>query len=557
MPGSSASTLNFNNLQIAKDQVYGGSFTFPGQGVDVFNTARISASGISFGKLGNTNTYYLSATKSSIGFTGAAGSYIDPINLQQFQLQTDGKFVVSAQTDVHNSFFGGVANIDVNELGISDVNNETNIDIKGDFGLSMINATVAGGIHIKNGRINVDNLGVGFDVAGIARANVNIGFQNSKDSVGFAGSGDFNVADFADIGVGFSYFKVAKGIDLSTSFSTNTYIPLGTSGLSITQLGGGFSKMASDNSWKIDINGTVSVGYQAFANAKVDFSIANGPVIAGSATLNIANMSGLANGKLLIDIPDKLFTVNFDEGVNMLGISGSTGAQMTLSLDKSDPYYLLGMYSKQSAFGIISLSGGVMAAYNLNMGKHLLEVGNYISQSYLPPTGPDGKFSGMSMYCSFNENLNDVLPNFDFGIGPISMGLHTWFNMGFYGFLSANLANYNPQLSVGFGVNYDLGGYVEFKCTSFIDWQGGLDVGFNAGFAGTVTINPNSLSMAAQAGAHLHAWGGDIARGYCITGTNIFNVPPYLPEHWWVSVCFNPQLRIAYSTQNGFSFSYK
>ncbi len=553
LPSTQGTTsIPFSNLQISQNALLGGSFNFPQQGINVFNIANVTGSNIAFGQLGNSKVYYLSGS-GTINFTGAAASYINPVKLDAFQVQTNGQLAITATPNLQYDFFGGLASVGVTQLSINDVNGPPKIDLQGNFALNVpgLSATV-GGIHFgSGGSVSVDNLGLGFDIAGIAKANVNVGFQNTAQQKGFSGSGDFNVAGFADIGCNFHYYKVPGGTDIGTTFSAGTYIPLGTSGLSITQLGGGFTANTAKNTWGVDINGTVAVGESSFASAFIDFSIANGPVITGSAKLNIASLNGIAQGKLTLDVPHSLFAVDIGAGINMSGLSANAGGRLVLSLDPGDKYFLLGTYADFSAFGLLNFSGSACLAYNLNTGKHARDLANYISAIPDFAKSNGQMFTGISALSSFNYSLDNILPNFNVDLGILDFGIHSYFDMGANGYVLAALVNNSsPTFSVGFGVNWACGGGVDFSVLDVFNASVGLGVGYNASFTGTAAFNPSYLSMQATASAYFHAYWGDISPGYCISGTNI---PWYRPDHWWVSLCLTPSLTVGFDTrQSGF-----
>lgn len=546
--------LSFSNLQLSPASLFGGNFSLPQSGLDVFDFANISGSQITFGQVGNSNVYYLSGA-GSIKFTGAAASYVDPINLQQFQVQTDGQFAVTSSPNIHNSFFGGLASLNITQLGISYLNNQPKIDLQGTFGLSIpgVSAT-AGGIHFgAGGSISVDNLNFGFDVAGIANANVNVSFLNSGGTSGFSGSGNFNVAGFANIGCNFYYYKLPGGFSTGTSFTTTTEIPIGTTGFVITRLGGGFKVNTAASTWSVDINGQVSVGESTFANANIDFSIANGPVIKGSAQLNIAGLPNVLTGDLTIDVPNKLFAVDFAAGVSMAGLTANAGGRLVLSLNQSDKYFLLGTYANFKAFGIMQFSGAAILAYNLNTSLHRYDLANYITAIPDGIKNNSGIFSGISTQASFSWSLDNILPNFDVNLGVIDFGMTSYFNFSASGYVTVALVNnVSPTFAAGFNVDWGMGGEVHFSAVDLIDVKVGLAMGFNAGFQGLIAFNPGHAQLTAYASAFFHAYWGDISPLDCESGTNI---PFYWPWHWWISVCVKPSLTVNYDTYKSPAFS--
>lgn len=556
LPGTSGvSNLNFSNLQISKDMLYGGNFSLP-SGINVFGVATVTGSNLSFGKLGNTNTYYLSGGGTIDFSRGPAGSFLDAVALDHFQVQTDGKLAVSAHVGSSNSFFGGVAKVAINQVSFSDLNDQTSIDVLGQFSLTIPGFSgSAGGIHIRNGGVSVDNLGVGFDIPGIGTANVNVGFMNTPQKKGFSGSGAFNIMDLASIAVGFEYYKVPGGFDLAASLSSSLRIPLGSSGLFITQVGGGFGLNTGQKTWDIDINGTVSVFDPNLGSVHVDVNVAGspkGPTIKGTAALSLATLN-LANGTVLIDVPNKLFSVDIAAGLSMSGVSAKAGGRMVLSLDPGDKYFLAGAYVDVKLLSLLNLNGNMLLAYNLNTGKHRSDLSDYLTAIPDFDRNAGQIFTGVSTSSSFYVSLDDMLPNFDVDLWLVSIGVHSYFHAWANGYMTAGLVNSSPTFAVGLGVGWEMGGNVEFKALGFIDWNAGLAIGFNASFNGQVSMNPANITMDARAGAYLHAYMGDIDPRDCESGTNI---PWYKPSHWWVSVCLQPTIDVSYSTNKGFGISF-
>ena len=551
IPATNGNTnVNFSNLQIAKDQLYGGTFTLPQGGLNVFGVANITGSNIGLGKLGNTNVYYLSG-EGNIKFNGAAGTYIDPVQLTQFQVQTDGKMAVTASTGISNSFFGGVAKLNVSQISFSDLNDNPQIDIQGGFKFNMpeLQATV-GGIHIKSGgKVSVDDLGLGFDIAGgTIKIAANVSFENDQNGVGFSGSGGFDIANFATVATTFFYYKVPGGISVGANVSTSVAIPLGTSGLVITSLNGQFKYNSARDSWLIGFGGHVSVGEGTFTGADIGIVVKNGPIISGWADLTVAGLN-VARGDVLIDIPHKMFKVDVKAGVNVPSLAANVGATMLLSLAPDDKYFLFGMNANGNVLGVLNMNAALLVAYNLNLNKHAGDYPEFIAA--IDPSLRAGRsfFTGISTTASASENLDNYLPNFDVSAVGFGFGIHSHFAMGANGFVTVGVLDRSPTLAVGLNVDWGAWATATIEILD-VPITAGVNIKFGAGLSGLFTLNPTHVVMTASGEFYLHIWVGDIDANYCKTGIVLWNKP----RHDWASLCIDLNMKLGFDSYNNFPY---
>ena len=128
VPSSQVSSVDFANLNISTDQLYGGSFTIPASGIDVFGIVKFigGSTPLSFGKLGSSNVYY-------IGGSGAIKfpSLFDDITMKFFQVQTNGQFNATVQTNINEDFYG-IAKVQVTDIGFHTTNG-VGVDVNGNF----------------------------------------------------------------------------------------------------------------------------------------------------------------------------------------------------------------------------------------------------------------------------------------------------------------------------------------------------------------------------------------------------------------------------------------
>ncbi|HXO76337.1 MAG TPA: hypothetical protein VN824_13890, partial [Puia sp.] len=304
IPGSAPSRVDFANLNIAVDQLYGGSFSIPASGIDVFGIVKFMGgpTPLSFGKLGSSNIYYLGGS-GTVQFPSLFGN----MTLKFFQVQTNGQFAATIPVNINEDFFG-LASVGITDIGFHTING-FGVDIQGNFRLNAIPFIKAnvGGIHFgTGGSVSVDDIGLSFDLVGIASVKASIQFVNQPDKKGFSGSGSITIIGLAGIDIGFSYFKVPNGISVAANFRANISIPIGV--VSINNPGGGFSLNTGDGSWSVTIVGDASITGlgAAVAITNMSITVSNGPVIKGGAGLSVLTVN-VANASLVIDIPKSLF----------------------------------------------------------------------------------------------------------------------------------------------------------------------------------------------------------------------------------------------------------
>ncbi|MBT1712480.1 hypothetical protein KK062_29870, partial [Fulvivirgaceae bacterium PWU5] len=186
VPASTPSKIGFNNLTISKTALYGGDFSLPAAGLDIFGIVQMKPGSrpLSFGRIGNPSVHYI----------GGSGEFRLPkfldktLTVEFFQIQTDGNFQAVVPTNFNVPLLG-VADISVRSIGFN-TKGSIGIDVMGDFNLHAIpffQASV-GGVHFgPNGSVSIDELGVGFDLVGIARLNARARFIDQPERKGFEG----------------------------------------------------------------------------------------------------------------------------------------------------------------------------------------------------------------------------------------------------------------------------------------------------------------------------------------------------------------------------------
>lgn len=534
IPGSQTSEIDFANLTISTDQLYGGSFTIPNTGIDVFGIVKFlgGSTPLSFGKIGSTNVYYIGGS-GTVQFPSLFGK----MSLQFFQIQTDGKFAATVQTNINQDFFG-LATVQITDVGFHTING-VGVDVNGNFNLTAIPflKASAGGVHFgTGGSVSVDDIGLSFSMAGIAAVSAHITFVNQPDKKGFAGDGSITIAGLPGANIGFSYYKLPNGISVSANFKANISIPIGAI-VSINNPGGGFSLNTSDHSWLVNINGDLAVtGLGPAVTISVSVTVTNGPVITGTAGLNVLTVN-VANASVVLDVPKSLFTININSSIALIPkvISAEGSAIFTLSAAKNDAYFMIAAQYQSTLLGIFDEQVHIAAGWGLNVNNHpeYAEYTNFIDPTFLD----NGVLKGISLDASSNINFK-LTGDIYIASGSI------WYKN--YGEVKINMGIGAGNYGVDIAASWDCG-------ASLSVWGLGqiasIDIGSDAGVH--LDYVNGCFNAGGDLAAHLSASIGSCDDG-CFTGLCWGTVCDCVPEGG--KICVHPGLKVSYDCNNGFSF---
>lgn len=535
IPGSKASQVDFANLSIAVDQLYGGSFTIPASGIDVFGIVKFlgGSTPLSFGKLGSSSVYYLGGS-GTVQFPSVFGS----MNLKFFQVQTNGQFAATVPVNINEDFFG-LAKVGITDIGFRTINGFS-VDIQGNFSLNAIPFIKAnvGGIHFgSGGSVSVDDIGLSFDLVGIAAVKASIQFVNQPDKKGFSGSGSITIVGLAGIDIGFSYFKVPNGISVAANFRANISIPIGGV-VSINNPGGGFSLNTGDGSWMVTIVGDASITGlgAAVAITNMRLTVSNGPVIKGSAGLSVLTVN-VANASMVLDIPKSLFALEIKVGIALIPkvVTAEGSAIFALSAAKNDTYFLLGAQFQASLLGIFNSNANITAGWGVNLSKHP-EYSEYTD--FIDPTFLDnGVVKGVYLQAISNIGFKATGDIF------IAKG-SIWFYNNAMVKINMGIGAGNYGLDVG--ASWDCGGSLSVPGLGTI---ASVDIGTDATLH--MSYVNNCFNAGGSLAAHLVASIGNCDDD-CFTGLcmhEIFGLK-VIPEG--AKICVHPGLKVDYDCNSGF-----
>jgi TANFOR domain-containing protein len=399
VPSSAESLIDFANLLFGKGTVFGGSFTLPTDGVDIFGIVQMKPGAIplSFGQLNNSSVYYIAGSgkfkiPNPIDYT---------LNVKSFQIQTDAKFAATVEANINVNLLG-VCQIQIEDIGFSTLNAAPEIKVKGAFKLSipLFKATV-GGLHFKpNGSFSMDELGIGFDIVGVAKVAVNIKFLDTPAKKGFEGKGKLNIISTPiNASLGFHYYKVGSGIDIGAEFEAGVIIPIGV--VTLERVAGGFSLNTTTSEFYVRIEAGASIAGLGAA-VKLDpvrVEVWNGPVIRGTVGVVVASVINAATATITIDVPNAYFAVGIDVEFAPLGDFAKARAQgdLIISAKSGNSYFFLGVGFDVNLLGLIQARGGVAIGAGLKDAKNHPRAGYYLADA------PDefltgGTFSGIYVY---------------------------------------------------------------------------------------------------------------------------------------------------------------
>ena len=551
IPESAESGIGFDNLTISKTALYGGDFTLPEEGIDVFGIVKMKRGikPLSFGRIGNTTVHYI----------GGSGEFKLPkfiektLSVEFFQIQTDGKFEARVPVNMNIPLLG-LADVSIKSLGFRTVGG-VGIDVMGNFNLHAIPffKASAGGIHYgKNGAVSVDELGVGFDLVGIAALNARAKFVDQPARKGFEGSGNIKIkATPLDLALAFRYYKLPAGIEIGALLKAGVIIPIGA--VTLAEIEGEFGLNTQDKKWMGRIGGSLSIGAlnAALAIKPLSITVENGPVFKLDGGLAVLGQK-IAKAHGILDFPKSYFSFDFKQGLNFLPELYTTegGGRFVVSTAKDNMYWMMGvMYQAKMLGGLVKGNANITAGWGLNIDAHPehYEYTHFLNRDYLDnnnilkgihvatfagidfDTGERG-FAGVASGRAWYYNYGAV--NMDMGFGR-----------GRYGF----------RVAAGWGAGASL---------KIADVNvAGADVGIDGELKGFYDYGASYLQFDGHLQAKLIAWIGDcsnscvnkICWGGCFDPCSFVTDCEICPIPVGGKICLRPGVNASFKSGSGFS----
>ncbi len=550
IPSSAQSTIGFSNLALSKTALYGGEFTLPDQGIDVFNIIKMKRGPVplSFGRVGNSSVYYV----------GGSGKFNLPKLIDKtlivdfFQIQTDGKFAATVQANLNASLFG-LADLTIHSIGFRTING-VGIDLKGDFNLNAIPffKATAGGIHYEsNGSVSLEELGLAFDLVGVAKLDARVRFVDTPERKGFEGEGNIGINSTPfQLGMGFKYYKLPAGIEVGAKLKVGITIPVGA--ITLSELEGEFNLNTQEKSWMARLSASASIGglNAVIAIKPLAITVRNGPIFQIDAGLAVLDQK-IASAKGLLDFPKSYFGLTFEQKMDFLPklfTVNSTGA-FIISTAQNDTYWMMGVHTDASMLGgLVKGNANITAGWGLSVSAHpeLSDYTNFIDPAYLD----NGKLKGVHVatFAGINFDSGNV------GIAGVATGriyyknfsdvsINMGFGSGRYGFRVAAGWEAGGDIRImdhsiaglEIGMTGEVKGFYDYN-TSYISLEGGLNAKLVAWFGGCTSSCATKI-----------CWGGCF--NACIFGCELCPIPV------GGKICVHPGVHAAYNSDNGFSLS--
>jgi len=366
LPKSGQSVVEFSNLTFGRDALYGGQFSFPGEGLNVLNIVKLTTGGnpLSFGRVGNLQVYYLS---------GSANMKFDKlitktIKIPSFQVQTDGRFLLESPVnyDADLTF----AKFKVKSLTVSTLSGQApSIGVSGEFKVDFpglkFNASDIRFTANPNGGSNFSVGTIGGELSvSVMKVGVTVGLKEH----GFEGGGKLGIPGTPiNAEVDFHYFNDGGNIDIGASFKAGISIPIGI--VEITRVGGGFNYQSATKKFMININGGATItGMRALVELNpISLTVESGPVITGQVGVVVGTAFKLVDASVTLDVPGKFFAINVDSDIEP--IKGVASARLhgllRIKWDPDDRYVFLGVNTNVNVLGLVNSYGEYALGINI------------------------------------------------------------------------------------------------------------------------------------------------------------------------------------------------
>lgn len=447
VPKSLESTLAFSNLSVGSSGLYGGSFSIPSAGINVFDIISLKSGSLplSFGRVGNTSVYKLGGS-ASFSFPKL---FSDKINIPYFQIQTDGKFAVTVP--VNKKLDAGFAKFALNNITFNATSSTPRIDIDGVFSTDVkLISFKAGSIHFSKSGVTVDRVSIGLDIPAVTvDAYVDI------EENGFAGGGSLSILNTPiKASIDFFYYKKPSGIDLGAKFSAGVKIPLGP--VIISRVGGGFAYRSNPEYFSVTIEGGASVtGLETLiALDPIRLTIESGPKITGTVGIEVASTLTMAEAKIVIDIPNSYFSVGININAEPLPdvVRANIQGDLIVSAKKGDTYFFLGCGMDVNLLGLINSRGTFAIGFGVNDAQTRETISYYLEDApseYLS----NGSFTGVYINATSEMGVREKdAPSLDLIIVSGKVWLYNRSEFSF-------IANFNNG---------------DFRVKSAMDFEGGI-----------------------------------------------------------------------------------
>lgn len=351
LPASKESKVNFDNLSLGKDAIFGGAFSFP-SGIDIFNAVQFKTGStpFSFGKVGNSSVYRLSGS-GNIHFNKF---FTKDISIPMFQVQTDGKFNLSVPVNISQNL--AFAKFSVTAITFNSVASVPYVGVTGDIKLDLpiIKLTAGDFKFYSSGRFDIGKIGASLTVPGFSGS-----AEVTLKENGFEGKGNLKFAALFGVDFGMHYYKLTNGYDFAAKFEAHIPVVIGL--VTINSFGGGFAYNTETDYFEVSVTGSASftgTGAVVLLN-NLRLKVNSDMVITGGVDVRAFTLFDVAGAAITIDIPQAYFAVNVWADVEPIkGLARARVAGLLIiSGKKGDSFAFLGAAIKVNVLSLIYADG--------------------------------------------------------------------------------------------------------------------------------------------------------------------------------------------------------
>jgi hypothetical protein len=415
---SNPTALNFTGLRVGHTadgaSAYGGTFTLPDNGMDVFKTVAIKPQDdkpLTFGVAADKPEVFLVKGMAALVLP-LIGEKINAakVKLKSIEVRSDRNFEALLQPDMPKAkFLGSLATIYLTGLEFNTVGN---VDIRVNGGvqltLPLVQASV-GGIRYRPGPggpiVSVDSLGITVPIpVGAMTGYVHYkevkqlvdGQAGSKTSLG--GGLSINITRFVNLRAAFNYTNSQAGSTTYNEYSADFFsrmppVLIGP-GVALTGIGGGLTYRDDRGISSVRLSGSLSnmVAYKIGPELDpITLAIGPGPVINGTANLKLASKD-VGQVGLSIDYPNALVSVSINSAIQVVPNldTPSVSAILTISGAKDNSYWGFQATAKARMIGLIDVNAKIIMGENYNLMKTMQYLNgdyNWVDRDYLDDNG--------------------------------------------------------------------------------------------------------------------------------------------------------------------------
>lgn len=374
IPSSDLAKISVRQLGINGEQLTGGSFLVPSQGIDIFGLVKFKT------QPGRDFSIQRIAGSTHYRFIGAGTINLpkwikDQIVLDHFSISTNGDFSVVAKTDFEVDF-AGMAKLGITKFGFA--SNVSQITVGGKFRLNipMFGAGAEGTLYFRKGHApRIDELGIYFNLASAIALEAKLKFNENQ----FAGKGALKLAGIPGVGLDFWYEKKPAGIRVGAQFLANVVIPIGI--VKLDGLTGGFDFDFAQNIYSINAGGRITVAPDPYGVVALDpvavkiTSTPGGPIFEGNAGVKVLNSWTVGSATMKLDFNKKQFFIDGEFGAGFslmkgIDVESKSGVHLELYTGAGSNYWFVAGYTRTRILGIFDSGVTLAAGWNIPKTAH-------------------------------------------------------------------------------------------------------------------------------------------------------------------------------------------